>query len=27
FEAGQRSAKISFVITVVLSLLAGVLVW
>ena len=27
FEAGKRSAKISFVITVVLSLLAGVLVW
>lgn len=27
FEAGQRSAKISFVIIVVLSLLAGVLVW
>lgn len=27
FETGQRSAKISFVITVVLSLLAGVLVW
>ncbi len=26
-EAGTRSAKISFVITVVLSLLAGVLVW
>ena len=26
-EAGQRSAKISFVITVVLSILAGVLVW
>ncbi|HGW1148023.1 TPA: succinate dehydrogenase cytochrome b556 subunit [Klebsiella pneumoniae] len=26
-EAGKRSAKISFVITVVLSLLAGVLVW
>ncbi|MEO3025725.1 succinate dehydrogenase cytochrome b556 subunit, partial [Escherichia coli] len=24
---GKRSAKISFVITVVLSLLAGVLVW
>ncbi len=27
FEAGSRSAKISFIITVVLSLLAGVLVW
>ncbi len=27
FEAGKRSANISFVITVVLSLLAGVLVW
>jgi len=27
FEVGVRSAKISFVITVVLSLLAGVLVW
>ncbi|HHU9923213.1 TPA: succinate dehydrogenase cytochrome b556 subunit, partial [Escherichia coli] len=27
FEAGKRSAKISFVITVVFSLLAGVLVW
>jgi len=26
-ESGTRSAKISFVITVVLSLLAGVLVW
>lgn len=26
-EVGTRSAKISFVITVVLSLLAGVLVW
>ncbi|AVR03433.1 succinate dehydrogenase cytochrome b556 subunit [Pluralibacter gergoviae] len=26
-EAGKRSAQISFVITVVLSLLAGVLVW
>jgi len=27
FEAGKRTANISFVITVVLSLLAGVLVW
>lgn len=27
FEAGKRSAKISFIITVVLSILAGVLVW
>lgn len=27
FEAGKRTAHISFVITVVLSLLAGVLVW
>ncbi|MGM3174823.1 succinate dehydrogenase cytochrome b556 subunit [Dickeya lacustris] len=27
FEAGSRSAKASFVITVVLSFLAGVLVW
>ncbi|WP_330985661.1 MULTISPECIES: succinate dehydrogenase cytochrome b556 subunit [Enterobacterales] len=27
FEAGKKSANISFVITVVLSLLAGVLVW
>ncbi len=27
FEAGKRSANLSFVITVVLSLLAGVLVW
>jgi len=27
FEAGKRSANASFVITVVLSLLAGVLVW
>ncbi|MGK9172309.1 succinate dehydrogenase cytochrome b556 subunit [Yokenella regensburgei] len=27
FEAGKRSANISFAITVVLSLLAGVLVW
>jgi succinate dehydrogenase / fumarate reductase cytochrome b subunit len=26
-EAGKRSAMISFVITVVLSILAGVLVW
>ena len=26
-EVGKRSAKISFVITVVLSILAGVLVW
>ncbi|WBT56894.1 succinate dehydrogenase cytochrome b556 subunit [Kosakonia oryzendophytica] len=27
FEAGKRSANLSFVITVVLSILAGVLVW
>ncbi|AKL13014.1 MULTISPECIES: succinate dehydrogenase cytochrome b556 subunit [Enterobacteriaceae] len=27
FEAGKRSANVSFAITVVLSLLAGVLVW
>ncbi|PXW49199.1 succinate dehydrogenase cytochrome b556 subunit [Erwinia sp. AG740] len=27
FEAGSRSAKTSFIITVVLSFLAGVLVW
>ncbi|MBV4412355.1 succinate dehydrogenase cytochrome b556 subunit [Enterobacteriaceae bacterium YMB-R22] len=27
FEAGTRSANVSFVITVVLSILAGVLVW
>ncbi|WP_342321533.1 succinate dehydrogenase cytochrome b556 subunit [Kosakonia sp. BYX6] len=27
FEAGKRSATLSFVITVVLSILAGVLVW
>ncbi|MCT9872244.1 succinate dehydrogenase cytochrome b556 subunit, partial [Paenarthrobacter aurescens] len=27
FETGKRTAHISFVITVVLSLLAGVLVW
>lgn len=27
FAAGQRSAKFAFIITVVLSILAGVLVW